>query len=277
MSRTTVPFTRRRAIADMLWSAALLIVGGLPVRCSRKHQWALLPPRPIPWVMKPFSSARTAEITLPDGRVQLRIRHDLLHGVTPAMLVWWWQNIEGKMELAGKTYPRYLIWHPIDHIFFQVIKRLDDGSVGPGSIFHLVEALHANMRYLIDVALHLRKLDTDGAAVEVRAMGQAVLHIDGIFEARESGTQMTSIMTIGMASWPGRSLNRSLIPRYFPADKRRAWLRHSVEEIGNLEFFLPDLYRKFGARYDSQSESSRGKVSRTAEATLRLAADLGPR
>ena len=62
------------------------------------------------------------------------------------MLVWWWRNIEGDMELDGKIYPRYPIWHPIDHIHFEVMHRTPDGTVDVGSTFHLVEALGANMR-----------------------------------------------------------------------------------------------------------------------------------
>jgi hypothetical protein len=36
--------------------------------------------------------------TLDDGRLELSIRHDILKGVTPAMVDWWFRNIEGTME-----------------------------------------------------------------------------------------------------------------------------------------------------------------------------------
>lgn len=194
--------------------------------------------------MKPLSSAKTEETALPDGRVRLHIEHDLLRGVTPPMLVWWWRNISGEMELDGRNYPRYLVWHPIDHIYFEVVKRLPDGSVGPGAVFHLVEALGADMKNLIDAKLHLQKLDETGAAVEVHALAQTVLEIRGQFLPRKAGTQPVSMMTIGSASWLGElGLNPWLVERFFPAERRKAWLKHSVEEIGNLQFFLPDLYR----------------------------------
>src|SRR5712691_1462629 len=130
--------TRRHLLKGVLVAAGLAAFGVFPAGCAPK--WSLLPPRPVTWVMKPLSSARTAEAVLPDGQVQLRIEHELLRGVTPPMLVWWWRNIEGPMELDGRTYPRYLIWHPIDHIHFEIVERLPDGGVGPGAIFHLVEA-----------------------------------------------------------------------------------------------------------------------------------------
>lgn len=37
-------------------------------------------------------------------------------------------------------------------------------------------------------------------------------------------------------------LRRVLVPWKFPAAKGRVWLKHSIEEMGSLENFLPDLY-----------------------------------
>ena len=52
-------------------------------------------------------------------------------------------------------------------------------------------------------------------------------------------------MTLGLSSSIGRmGLNRLLMKLYFPAGKRAAWLKHNVEEVGNLQFFLPDLYAR---------------------------------
>jgi hypothetical protein len=235
--------TRRDFLKTLLWSAGLSFFGALPAACS-SAKWSLSPPRPVPWTMKPLSSAKTRETVLPDGRVQLHIEHDLLRGVSPQMLVWWWRNMAGEMEVKGQIYPRYLIWHPIDHIHFELVERLPDGSVGPGAVFHIVEALGADMKNLIDARLHLRELGDGGAMVEVRALAQTVLQIRGQFVPREAGTQVISTMTIGSSNWLGDfGLNPWLTGRYFPPERRKVWLKHSVEEIGNLQFFLPDLYR----------------------------------
>jgi len=194
--------------------------------------------------MKPLSSAKIAEHTLSDGRMALQIEHDLLRGVTPAMLVWWWRNIEGDMVLKGRTYARYLVWHPIDHIHFAVMDRMPDGSVDVGSTFHLVEALGADMRNLLDVMLRLAQLDETGARVELHVLGRTVMQIQGKFLPQDEGTQLVTTMTLGRESaFGGRlGLNQLLIDWFFPAERRQAWLKHSVEEIGNLQFFLPTLY-----------------------------------
>jgi hypothetical protein len=196
--------------------------------------------------MKPITSAKIEERALSGGQVQLYIEHDVLRGVTPEMLVWWWRNIEGEMELGGRKYTRYLIWHPIDHIHFTVHERRPDGSVGPGSVFHIVEALGADMNNLVDVRAHLRRIDERGAMIEVLGLGQPILRIEGHFVPAEQGTMMISTMTIGSAGWIARNgLNQLLIDWLFPPVRRQAWLKHSVEEIGNLQFFLPALFRSY--------------------------------
>ena len=39
--------------------------------------------------LQPVSSATAGWETLPDGRTKLWVKHEVLKGVTPAMLVWW--------------------------------------------------------------------------------------------------------------------------------------------------------------------------------------------
>ena len=244
--------SRRLSLRRSLWATGLLVFGVVPAGLwtfgklpSQSSTWSLLPPRRVGWKMKPLSSARTEERILPDGRVVLNVEHELLSGVTPEMLVWWWRNIDGDIEIDGQAVRRYLVWHPIDHIHFGLLQRSSDGSVGPGAIFHLVEALGADMNHLIDVAVRLKELDETGATVELHALGRVVWHMRGQFLRRDRGTQFISTMTIGGTGWlASLGLTGLLVDRFFPRERRRLWLKHSVEEIGNLQFFLPDLYRR---------------------------------
>jgi hypothetical protein len=162
------------------------------------------------------------------------------------LLVWWRRNIEGEIELDGKIYPRYLIWHPIDHSHFEVMHRMPDGTVDVGSTFHLVEALGANMRNLLDLMLRLAQLNEAGARVELHVFGRVAMQIQGQFVPQSAGTQVISTMTLGsQGPFGGRlGLNRLLIDWFFPEERRKAWLKHSVEEIGNLQLFLPKLYER---------------------------------
>lgn len=235
--------TRREFSLTALRAAALSTVGVLPA-CGRRT-WALLPPRPVTWTMKPLSSARVTETLLDDGRLRIRIEHDVLRGVTPAMLVWWWRNLDGEMRLGERTYARYLVWHPIDHIHFDVVERSANGGLGPGSRFHIVEALGADLKNLVDVVVRMRRLDEEGVAADVRMLGSAVMEFRVRLVPEPAGTRFLAETTIGFASWLRRlGANRLVLGRFFPETLRRVWIKHNVEEIGNLEFILPGLYSR---------------------------------
>ena len=212
-------------------------------------KWKLLTPRPFNWAMKPLDSAETGFKTLDDGRLELNIRHDIVKGVTPAMLGWWFRNIEGTMEHMGQTYPRYLVWHPIDHIHFAVVRRAPDGTAGPGARFHLVEAFGANPAYLVNSIADVPRNDDTGITLSVRRFGVEVMHLDHTFTPVPEGTLYVSRMHVGtnapLARFP---VNHWVLPRFFSEAMGRAWLKHNVEEVGNLEFFLPALYAKHAGR-----------------------------
>ena len=201
------------------------------------------PPRPIPWTMKSVDSAQTEMRFLPDGRLHLHIRHEVLHGVTPAMLMWWFQHLEGTIELQGRTWPRYLIWHPVDHIAVRYARRLPDGSVGPGAKIHIQEAFAGNPDWLVDIVTTIERLDEGGFVHAPRVGGVRVSSLEYAFTPVPGGTFYENSITVGPENALGRTLvNRFVRPRLFPDDKARAWLRHNVEEVGNFEFFLPELY-----------------------------------
>jgi hypothetical protein len=212
-------------------------------------KWAPLPPRPFPWTMKPLESAETGLKTLDDGRLELNIRHDVLKGVTPAMLGWWFRNIEGVMEHMGRTYPRYLVWHPIDHIHYAVVRRAPDGTAGPGARFHMVEAFGANPAHLVNSVADVPRNDDTGITLSVRRVGVEVMRLEHTFTPVPEGTLYVSRMRVGTTGALTRVLfNRWIRPRVFSEAMGRAWLKHNVEEVGNLEFFLPALYAKHAGR-----------------------------
>ena len=109
--------------------------------------------------MKTLQSAVTAVSRNSNGVVHLHIEHDIIKGVSPAMLEWWFRNIGGDMEYQGGLYKRYHVWHPLDHIHWELKDCRRSGKVGVGSRFHIVEALGRNMDLLIDVVDTVEKLD----------------------------------------------------------------------------------------------------------------------
>jgi hypothetical protein len=212
-------------------------------------KWKLLPPRPFDWTMKPLQSAETGVKTLDDGRLELTIRHDLLKGVTPAMLGWWFRNFDGTMEHMGQTYPRFHVWHPVDHIHFEVARRAPDGTAGPGARFFIVEAFGGNPNYLVNSCADVLKNDDTGIRLSVRRFGLEVMRLEHTFTPVPDGTLYQSRMHVGTKTALARfPVNRWAMPRIFGVEMGRAWLKHNVEEVGNLEFFLPALYEVSAGR-----------------------------
>ena len=240
--------TRRHFLKKILWAAGLSVFGVLPSGCSTK--WSLfgspiqLPaPRPVPWTMKDLSTAETELRILADGRLYLHIRHDVLRGVTPRMLVWWFSNLEGDIAVAGKKWPRYQIWHPVDHISIQYVRRRPDGTIGPGAQIHIREALGGRLDYLIDIVTSIEKLDETGFIHGLRLFGLQMARLEYTFTPVRDGTIYKNSITVGPDNPLVRPFFNAVIrPRVFPDDKARAWFKHNVEEVGNFEFFLPDLY-----------------------------------
>jgi hypothetical protein len=205
----------------------------------------LAPPRAIHWQMRQLSSARTTSETLADGRLELRIEHAPLEGITPKMLHWWFQTASEDMHWRGRTIPRYHLWHPIDHIQLRVVRRARDGSVGPGAKFHIVEAFAGNLDYLVDQVVDIARLDAGGITLEVRALGKTFMQLAHTFEADAGATLYRTRMLIGIDRGVLKPVSRVMRRRKFPSAKAGAWLKHNVEEVGNFPHFLPELYDRF--------------------------------
>jgi hypothetical protein len=196
----------------------------------------------ITWTCKPVESARQGVQLLDDGRIYCWIEHELIAGVTPKMLVWWFKHVEGDMTFGGRRLPRYRVWHPRDHVSIAYSRRNSDGSVGVGSVIHITEMLGANPNYLVDIETEIVKLDEAGFAHRPRFHGLRLAQMDYEFRATDEGTLYYNSLTVGFRGIAGRLVN-PLIRRFaFDESRGHAWIKHNIEEVGNFESFLPALY-----------------------------------
>jgi len=202
------------------------------------------PPEPldIPWTCKGIDTARSGVEVLADGRIHCWIEHDVIRGVTPEMLVWWFKHLEGDITHQGRRLNRYRVWHPRDHIAIEYSRRNPDGSIGVGCVIHLTEMLDANPKYLIDVQTEIVKLDAAGFAHRPRVHGLNLACMDYQFEATDDGTLYRNSLTVGAQGKFGALFNWVIRTFLFDEARGRAWIKHNVEEVGNFESFLPNLY-----------------------------------
>lgn len=196
-------------------------------------------PLEVPFAMKPLASARTSMTRLPDGRLRMHIVHDLLSGVTPEMLHFWFQNVEGDVAFHGQVVPRYRLWHPRDHVAFRLAKRTS--PVGPGSVFHIHEVFGRDPRFVVNVLSDVRRLDAGGFDHFPRKLFLHPVHMTYRFERVAGGTRYENALVVGLEGAP-RFANEQLTRAAFGEAHGQAWLLHNVEEVSTFEHFLPALY-----------------------------------
>lgn len=208
-------------------------------------KWKLPPARDFGWKMKPLESARTKFNILRGNVYELTIEHSTVRGVTPAMLLWWFRNIGGDMEYDGRSYPRYLVWHPDDHIHWALARPSETGGADVGAAFHIVEAFARNPAYIIDSVETVEKLDETGIRLTRRIAGHVVFSLEHWFSQGQDGAGYNSQMIVGSSSFPlGSFFTRCVRPFIFTRAMGHAWLRHNIEEVGNFEFFLPEFFAR---------------------------------
>lgn len=233
-----------RARIAIVLAAGLLVAG---VAVARYHgpgqRLPVRPERPHLGPLKPVASARTSQSRLPNGQLLLTIDHDTIRGVTPPMLRWWFEHLGGTMVHEGAVYPRYLLWHPRDHIHWELARRSPDGGTSQGASFRIVEAFAANPDFYGDVTVHVEKLDDGGLTLVQRMFGLEVFRLEHRFGLAAEGASYRSRLLIGMdAGAIGRLFNDHVRPLRFSNEAATAWLTHNVEEVGLLEHILPRLY-----------------------------------
>jgi hypothetical protein len=183
--------------------------------------------------MKDLSSAKTSSDRLADGRMRYRIEHELLRGVTPEMLVWWFHTFpSSRLEWNGQLVEMYRVWHPRDHIRCGVVPTLLDRppGVSKGAKVIIIERLGPKVTR---TRARVAQMDETGLRLVVRKLGIKVGDLHHTFERTAEGTLYRSELVDALARW-----------RLFPPEVGEAWLKHNVEEVGNFQFFLPRLYEQ---------------------------------
>jgi hypothetical protein len=163
-----------------------------------------------------------------------------LAGITPAMLLDWFCNIGATMSYGGAAIDRYLAWHPIDHIRWEFARPAPGGGAAEGARFHIVEAFGGRPEFKVDVVDRVEKLDETGIRLVQRLGGIVIFQLEHTWSTGSDGTHYVSVMDVGARSPLMAPINRVLYRR-FSDDMLRAWVRHNIEEVGQLEYLLPQL------------------------------------
>jgi hypothetical protein len=196
--------------------------------------------RPVLYPLRSVDTAAVQIITAPHLRRRVTIDHRPLAGVTPAMLLDWFTHLGATMTYGGEVIDRYLAWHPIDHIRWELARPAAGGGVADGARFRMVEAFGGRPEFTIDEVARVEKLDATGIRLVKRVAGMVFFQLEHTWSAGADGAHYVTVMDLGVRSALCAPVNR-LVSRHFPDDKLRAWIRHNIEEVGQLEYLLPAL------------------------------------
>jgi len=118
-------------------------------------------------------------------------------------------------------------------------------EIGTGSCFRIVEAFDRNMNFLIDSIELVEKLDETGIRLTRKIGTTEVFSLQHDFIQDGNNTIYKSKMIVGTKkNIIGKIFNSYMRPLFFTKEMGTAWLKHNIEEVGNFEFFLPELYNE---------------------------------
>ena len=144
------------------------------------------------------------------------------------------------MEYGGETVDRYLVWHSVDHIRWEIAKPSPVGRAEEGASFR-IEAFGARPEFYIDTTERVEKLDKTGIRLVRGVLGVKVFELSHTWSRCGGHTHDVSVMEIGAVARAFDLVNRYLIRRVFTTEMADAWIVHNVEEVGLLEHIVPDL------------------------------------
>ncbi len=196
--------------------------------------------RPVLYPFRDVDSAQVRYLSAPHHRRRITIDHRPLAGVTPVMLLDWFTHLGGTMRYGEAIINRYLAWHPIDHVRWELARPATGGGAGEGARFRIVENFGGREEFGVDVVDRVEKMDETGIRLVQRVAGVIVFQLEHTWSAGADGAHYVSVLDIGARSAVFAPVNRFLT-RKFPDAMTRAWVRHNIEEVGQLEFLLPEL------------------------------------
>ena len=204
--------------------------------------------------MRNLESARTCVERRLDGRLEARIAHAPLPGVTSEMLVWWFETFADgphakeddlstrrTARVGSQDVPLYWLWHPVDHFMVRITHPAPDGSPG------LSEGARAILKErIIDVLEFPALIDgmsRDGVHLTLKRGPFRLGDLRHTFVDTPEGLAYRSRLIAG-TTLPivGRLINWIVHRFIFGQRTMERWLRHNVEEVGNFEHFLAKLY-----------------------------------
>lgn len=200
---------------------------------------------------KPLTSAKWTDVERTwTGMLHVRIEHDDIHGCTPAMLRWWFENLGREttwdgIGFNGPPVSFYHLWHHRDHIAIQPITGSSRGFA-PGQQTRVSEQFN-DFHEKIDSISTTDRLDDSEFTFTVKLFGiLPVCRVIHMYSAVKGGSRFYSETVIG-TTLPvlGLFINWILMPFIYSFATAENWIKHNIEETGRSEDIISVLYKHY--------------------------------
>jgi len=206
-------------------------------------------PRDLPWVLPDHTTAFKQVEVLGNGQLHIKIEHPILTGISPAMVSFFYQILPiSKVTLNGAEMPMYHIFHPTEHGYISVKEAAASGKPGmtQGAIVERKEWFgeynSKGSGRIVEMTDNIMRVRTEMLGLN---FGEMIHRWDEADSGEERGTRYTVESCIG-SDLPvlGPLINLYIRHKMFPPAMVEQWLRHQVEEVSSLSFFLVELYEQ---------------------------------
>ncbi len=193
-------------------------------------------------VMRSLDSASIRQNRVARGVISTSIRHRELAGINSEMVYQWFKYFcYQNLRLAnGKEISAFRLWHPQDHISFEIQKHSLSGEVGlaKGASALVIEKRGDKVLCSGEVKI----IDLSNKRISIKH--KSLLHHHNLVSDEFFDTKRGLQMISNLVNVEGRfqhDADRS-------ADSEisleiQAWIEHKIEEVGNLQIILPSLIR----------------------------------
>jgi len=206
-------------------------------------------PRDLPWVLPDHNKAWKHVEVLDNGQLHLKIEHLPLNDISPAMVRFFYQVLPiSTVALNGVEMPMYHIFHPTEHGYIEVKQAAASGKPGMtvGAVVGRREWFgdynSKGSGRIIEMNNEIMRVRTEMLGLN---FGEMTHRWDEAVSGEERGTRYTVESYIG-TDLPvlGPLINLYIRHKMFPPAMVEQWLRHQVEEVSSLSFFLADLHQQ---------------------------------
>lgn len=199
------------------------------------------------WTMRTVDSAGIRITHINEYQVRATIEHKTLARITPDMMCWWFNNVEGKCEYEGVSYSRFQLWHPIDHLDCKISVHPKKTGRSSNTKIRMVETVknpdYSSLRYSLKRVVYMSQVNNQELNLIIMEFPGIETEIRHSFHSVPGGCRCITTIEVRMSSRLGKlylqKVQRKSV-QHLLINKLN--LAHCVEEIGNLEFFLPGLY-----------------------------------